>query len=102
MDYTRTPIDTRADATLARSKTAKSLARWVKLALTCAVLTAIWQERALAPQAHDRMKTTVAMAGDWLEKTEGAKSYLTAMSGLSGGSQSEYGPITDALLKMRQ
>jgi hypothetical protein len=102
MDFARMTQDTRQDRVLARAKEARKWARLVQVCLLGTCVTAIWQDRALAPPVHDQLKFSAAWAGDMLESTQGAKSYLTAMSGFSGnGNQSEFDPITEALLKMR-
>lgn len=95
--------NTRVETCHARARKARGLAMWVKFGLSCAVIAAIWQDRGLSPQGHDRMKQTVAMAQDWLEQSEGANAYLTAMSGFDGnGNDGGHTPLTQALLNIRQ
>ncbi len=91
----------RKDACRRRARKARGIARVVKIALSCALATAIWQDRGLYPQSHDRMKQTVAMAQDWLDESEDGMLYRTSLANFKGGAgQNGYDPVTRALLSL--
>lgn len=102
MELARITQESRVERFQERSKAAR---KWSRLTLACligACLTAIWQERALAPLMHDRMQVAAGYATELLESSESTRASLLAMSEFAGnGSQSEFGPITEALLKLR-
>ena len=103
MTLARINKEARLEKRKGRAKTAKKLARMVTLCLGALGLTAIWQERALSPIVHDRMQLAYAIGVDWVENSGSGSGYLTAMTGFQGnGNQSQYSPITEALLKLRQ
>ena len=102
MEYVRNIEGLRVERLRERSRSARKWSRLTFVCLLGACLAAIWQERALAPQVHDRMLVAAAWAGDLAEKSQGARASLLAMSEFKGnGSQSQYDPITEALLKLR-
>ena len=103
MAHRRIPDGPRQDARRARAKTARRWALWLKLGLACAVATAIWQERALSPRAHDRMQLAAATVAEWVDNSDAAGVYAAALSGIEGGAgQSLDNPVTQALLNMSQ
>ncbi|MEO1138241.1 MAG: hypothetical protein AAFW87_02185 [Pseudomonadota bacterium] len=103
MEPVRTSQEMRLERFKARSQTARKWFRLGTLGLVGLCLTAIWQDRAIAPVVHDKMQVAYQFSLDVLESNEGARGYLTAMTNFSGnGNQSEFDPITEALLKLRQ
>lgn len=58
------------ERTSARSDKARAYARWMKVALMCLCLTAIWQEKRLAPPVHDGMQSLAGMAMNYVENSE--------------------------------
>ena len=63
--------DTQKDErTAARSAKARSYARLLRFALFCMVLTAIWQDKQLAPPVHDGMQKVAGMAMTYIEGNE--------------------------------
>ena len=54
----------------ARTAKARSYARWLRFGLFCMVLTAIWQEKRLAPPVHDGMQKVAGMAMTYIESNE--------------------------------
>ncbi|MFN3208115.1 MAG: hypothetical protein ACE369_03780 [Roseovarius sp.] len=103
MTYPRITHDTRLEQREAKTRVARKWARRVGMGLTALCLTAVWQERALAPAVHDRMQAAYVYGMDWLKSTETGGGYLTAMGDFSGlGNQPEHNAITRALLKLRQ
>ncbi|MHA7849437.1 hypothetical protein [Roseovarius sp.] len=98
----QTPIP-REDLYAARSHRAKRLAGWVKLALFACVLTAIWQEKALAPPVHDQMQDVAALASSALGGSQTVQSYLSmATTTLTTMNDSETDPVSKLVLKLRQ
>jgi len=56
MELARTTAPSLLTKVQLRALRARSLARWLKMSLMALCLTAIWQERALAPSVLDRMQ----------------------------------------------
>lgn len=103
MELARTSHEMRLERFKTRSQSARKWFRIGTFGLLGLCLTAIWQDRALAPVVHDKMQLAHDFSVGILEANEGARSYLTAMTNFSGnGNQSKFDPITEALLKMRQ
>ncbi len=72
-------LGTREAAFKARAKRARGWARIVNVALFAAVLTAIWQERALAPPVHDRMQHMAVSVTAMIGGSETLPAYLTLL-----------------------
>ena len=103
MDLFRNTQEMRQERFQARAKTARKYARLTFIFLLGASVYTVWHERALSPKVHDGLQTVATQVGEWIENSEGARGYLTAMTNFSGnGSQEKYDPITRALLKLRQ
>lgn len=103
MQLTRISQDTRQERIATRAKRARTYARMTKLGLGALCMTAVWQERALYPQGHDRMQAVYTAGVAWLEEAENSGGYASAMNSFQGnGSQSEYDPITRLLLKIQR
>ncbi|MEM7074087.1 MAG: hypothetical protein AAGA28_14170 [Pseudomonadota bacterium] len=101
MNTTRSPLELRLERRDARIASARRLSRLSVYALFACTLAAIWQERTLAPPVHDGMIVLVDQAVTFIYESEGS-GYSTAMTGLGGGADgSQYGLITDTLLKLR-
>jgi hypothetical protein len=102
MDFARITQESRVERFQERARTARKWSRLTFVCLIGACLGAIWQDRALAPQVHDRMQVVAGRATEFIENSESTRASLLAMSEFTGnGSQSEFGPITEALLKLR-
>ena len=98
----QTPIP-REDLYAARSHRARRLAGWVKLALCACVLTAIWQEKALAPPVHDKMQDVAALASSALGGSQNVQSYLSmATTTLPSMNDGEMDPVSTLVRKLRQ
>ena len=62
----------------ARSAKARKYARVLRLCLFGLILTAIWQEKRLAPPVHDGMQKVAAMAMEYIESSETLSEALAA------------------------
>lgn len=93
----------REQAFKARAKRARRWARLITLALFTVFLTAVWQNRALAPPVHDGMVLITDKVQYALENSDSAREFVRqSLSSPSGTSrQSEFDPITTWLLKWR-
>lgn len=101
MNHARSSIEMRLERRAARNAMARSLARLSTYALGICFLAATWQERALAPSVHDGMIVVADTATTFIYESENG-GYATALSTFGdGGIGSEYSPITDLLLNMR-
>ena len=104
MQYARQNIaEERQSAYTARSKKAR---RWARLVLWLVVgvfLTAVWQNRALAPQVHDGMVKVAGNVQYAMENTDDVRAYVhSVLSRPSGTSvQAEFDPITTWLIKWK-
>ncbi|SLN51083.1 hypothetical protein ROA7450_02551 [Roseovarius albus] len=103
MDFRRTSPEQNYDRFLARGKRARKWASLTMFVMTGAALTAIWQEKRLAPPVHDGMQVTAVKVLELIESSEGARSFVTAaVSKISDNSDRSGSPVTAALLKLRQ
>lgn len=80
--------------------------KWSRLCITCLFgfcMTAIYQERALSPALHDQMHVAADIAVEFVYESENGSSVLSGFGSFGGGAgQSQYDPITTALLKLRR
>ena len=99
----RSPVEMRLERRAARNKRARRWARVSPYALGICCLTAIWQDRALAPAVHDGMIVVADATTTFIYESENS-GFATAMSnfsGVGGLDASQFDPITDALLRMQ-
>jgi hypothetical protein len=98
----QTPIP-HEDRYAARSSRARRLAAWVRLALFACVLTAIWQDKALAPPVHDGMQQVASLASSALGSSSTVQSYLSmATTTLPSMNDGEMDPVSKLVRKLRQ
>lgn len=96
--YAPHPSESREERRLERSARARSLSRWMKLALYATVMAAIWQERALAPPVHDRMQALATLAGDYIARSDTLAAYLPRSDRLSASADTGLaGALTNKL-----
>ena len=79
----------------ARAKKARGWARLVQLALCGAVLSAIWQDRALAPPVHDQMRRMAVSASAMLADPHTLQAYLDSETAPSPSAFSDSLPASD-------
>lgn len=107
MDYiehlkARERKDTRDIARKARAKRARIWARRVIMAMVVLGLFAIWQDRRLAPQVHDGMRSLAVFVQGSLDGQEKTSGWLKrALSSPTGATsiQQKHDPVTRWLLK---
>ena len=97
-----THAQSRADRFDRRARRARSLASLVMFALVGTSLTAIWQDRRLAPPVHDGMLVVQAKTAEMLEESGVAQTYLASLGngGPKGADNGDNG-ITRLLLSIR-
>ncbi len=103
MDFRRNSPDQYFDRFVARGKRARKWASLIMFLMVGVALTAIWQEKRLAPPVHDGMQVAAVKVLQLIESSEGAKSFVTAaVSKISNNSDRSGSPVTAALLKLQQ
>ncbi|WP_397541356.1 hypothetical protein [Roseovarius salis] len=95
--------EARTTAYAARARAARVWARRVLLLLTAVYLFGVWQNRPLAPDIHDGMRTLAGRAVYVAENTDKVRAYirqaLTSPTGTSA--EPRYNAITRWLLKWK-
>lgn len=98
-----TQAEARVIAYAARARAARVWARRVILVLAAVYLVGVWQNRPLAPDVHDGMKTLAARAAHALDNTDEVRAYIRqALSRPSGTSaEPRHDAVTRWLLKWK-